>query len=54
MINSEIELTLKWSQNCVLTEKAKREGGQILAVVNAIDTLSDLKFSITDCELELT
>ena len=25
MINTEIELILKWSQNCVLTEKAERE-----------------------------
>ena len=26
MINTEIELILKWSQNCVLTEKVFREG----------------------------
>ena len=25
MINTEIELILKWSQNCVLTEKATRK-----------------------------
>ena len=25
VINTEIELTLKWSQNCILTEKATRE-----------------------------
>ena len=25
MINTEIELILKWSQNCVLTEKAEKE-----------------------------
>ena len=60
MINTEIELILKWSQNCVLTERAIREGKDeipaqcgnplVLAVV-AISTLSDLKFNITDCKL---
>ena len=54
MINTEIELILKWSQNCVLTERAFRaysraQGGQ--DEVNAINTLSDLKFNITDCKL---
>ena len=54
MINTEIELILKWSQNCVLTERAFRaysraQGGQ--DEVNAINTPSDLKFNITDCKL---
>ena len=51
MINTEIELILKWSQNCVLPERAKRNGQQSVAVVEAIDTPSDLKFNITDCKL---
>ena len=52
MINMELELILKWSQNCVLTEKATRTGldaeGDNRKVVE-IDT--DLKFNITDCKL---
>ena len=51
MINSEMKLISKWSQNCVSTEKAMREGGPIAAVVNPIDTPSDLKFNITNCKL---
>ena len=39
MINTEIELILKWSQQ------------QSVAVVEPIDTPSDLKFNITDCKL---
>ena len=54
MINTEIELILKWSQNCVLTEKATRphsvaQGGE--DAVTAINTPSDLKFNISDCKL---
>ena len=57
MINTEIELILKWSQNCVLTEKPTREqlaaGDDPVAepVVNPINKTSDLKFNITDCKL---
>ena len=57
IINSEIELILKWSENCVLTERAMRERkdeGDAAAAepaVTGIDTPSDLKFSITDCKL---
>ena len=57
MINTEIELILKWSPNCVLTEKAEREGKArevgppALNLVNLISIPSDLKFSITDCKL---
>ena len=57
MINTEIELILKWSQNWVLGEKVFRERkdpilGNILApAVTAINTPSDLKFNITDCKL---
>ena len=57
IINSEIELILKWSEGCVLTERAMREGkdeGDVAAaepVVTGIDTPPDLKFSITDCKL---
>ena len=57
LINAEIELILKWSQNCELTEKAHRDAiaeGDDPATepaVNAINTPSDLKFSTTDCKL---
>ena len=60
MINSEIELILKWSQNCVFTEKAVRarkdripaqNGNAELPAVTAINTPYDLKFNITDCKL---
>ena len=60
MINTEIELILKWSQNCVLTEKVFREGKDeipaqgddpLVTAVTAINTPSDLKFNITECKL---
>ena len=57
MINTEIELILKWSQNCVLTSKATREGlaagddAAALPVVPEINRPKDLKFNITDCKL---
>ena len=60
LINAEIELILKWSQNCVLTETAtgtakKRipaqgDNAKVL-VVPAVNTPSDLNFNITDCKL---
>ena len=59
MINSEIELTLKWTEECVLTEKATREakplipaqgGNAEVPAVPAVNVPSDLKFSITDCK----
>ena len=57
MINTEIELILKWSQNCVLTSKSSRRGlpagdyAAALPAVNEINRRKDLKFSITDCKL---
>ena len=63
MINCEIELVFKWSQNCVLTSKATREAkparpaGDDPATQPALDTVAainvppDLKFSIADCKL---
>ena len=57
MINSEIELILKWSEDCVLPGKATREAiaeGHDPATepaANAINIPSDLKFSITDCKM---
>ena len=57
LINAEIELILKWSQNCVLTEKPHRDAiaeGDDPATepaVNAINTPSDLKFNITGRKL---
>ena len=56
MINSETELILKWTKNCVLTEKATREfkpypQNTAQDAVPAINRPEDLKFSITDCKL---
>ena len=57
LINSEIELILKWTEDCVLTEKAIRKelpaGDDPAAepAVNAINRPKVLKFSITDCKL---
>ena len=57
MINTEIELTLKWSQNCVLTQKAFRKGKDAevgppaLNAVVDFNTSSHLKFNIKDCKL---
>ena len=57
MINTEIELILKWSQNCVLTGKVTREAiveGDDPATepaASAINRPSNLKFNITDCKL---
>ena len=60
MIDTEIELILKWSQNCVLTERVIREGkdeipaqggNPLVPAVVTINTPSDLKFNITDCKL---
>ena len=57
LIKAEIDLILKWSQYCVLTEKAYRaeiaEGDDPSTepAVDAINRPSDLKFSITDCKL---
>ena len=46
MINTEIELILKWSQNCVLAERVRRNGQELVAVVEPIDTPSDLKLKL--------
>ena len=55
LINSEIELILKWTEDCVLTEKATRvqlpPGGSGVDAVPAINRPKDLKFSVTDCNL---
>ena len=57
LINSEIELILKWTEDCFLTEKATREelpaGDDPAAepAVNAINRPKDLKFSVMDCKL---
>ena len=59
LINSEIGLILKWTEDCVLTEKATREelaaGDDPAAepAVNAINRPKDLKFSVTDSKLYL-
>ena len=59
MINTETELILEWSQDCVLTEKAEREAkaavpaqdGNPAQDVAAINRPRDIKFNITDCKL---
>ena len=57
LINSEIELILKWTEDCVLTEKAIRDfrGAEdrppALDEVPAINRPRKLKFSVTDCKL---
>ena len=57
LINSEIELILKWTEDCVLTEKSTREelpaGDDPAAepALNATNRPKDLKFSVTDCKL---
>ena len=57
LINSEIELILKWTEDCVLTEKSTRKelpaGDDPAAepAVNAINRPKDLKFSVTDYKL---
>ena len=57
LINVEIELILKWSQYCLLTEEATRTrntaeaGPPVLHEVAAVNTPSDLKFNITNCKL---
>ena len=57
LINSEIELILKWTEYCVLTVKATREelpagdGPAAEAAVNAINRPKNLKFSVTDYNL---
>ena len=57
MINTETELVLKGSQNCVLTEKAERtekareDGPPVLNPVDAINRPEGLKFITTVCRL---
>ena len=60
MINKEIKLILKWSQNCVLTQKVTRphldevqnqDGTVEFDEVPAINKPKDLKFNIIDCKL---
>ena len=56
LINSEIESILKWTEDCVLTEKATREikaqtQNPAQDAVPAINRPKDLKFSVTDCKL---
>ena len=60
MINTEIELILKWTRDCVLTEKVTRtskaeipgQGGNALVpAVPTVNATSHLKFNITDCKL---
>ena len=56
LIISEIESILKWTEDCVLTEKATREfkaqtQNPAQDAVPAINRPKGLKFSVTDCKL---
>ena len=57
LINSETELILKWTEDCVLTEKgitefrAAEDGPSVLDEAPAINRPKDLKFSVIDCKL---
>ena len=57
LTNSEIELILKWPEDCVLTDKATREfkaaedGPLALDKVPAINRPKDLKLIVADCKL---
>ena len=56
LINSKIELILKWTEDCALLEKAAREfktqtQNPPQDAVPAIDIPRDLKFCVTDCKL---
>ena len=57
LINAEIELILKWTQNCVLTERATREhidesdDPAAEPEVDENDSPSDVNFSITNCKM---
>ena len=60
MKNTEIELILRRSQNCVLCEKTARtfkrqiedqDGNVVQNQANGVNTPASLKFNITDCKL---
>ena len=56
LISSEVALILKWTEDCVLIEKATREfkaqtQNPAKDAVPAINRPKDLKFSVTDCKL---
>ena len=59
MINAEIELTLKWTEDSVLTGKATKQAIPVgddpatEPVVNAINRPADLKFNITDYKIHV-
>ena len=60
LINAEIELILKWTQDCVLTEKVTTEAkaevppqgvNPLVPAVRAINRPGSLNFNVTDCKL---
>ena len=59
LISSESELILKWTEDCILTEKAIGEfragegGPPALDEVPTINRPKDLKFSVIDCKLNV-
>ena len=50
LINCEVYLALSWSEKCVLTSKATRDGGENLLVL-AIHNPTNVTFKITDKKL---
>ena len=48
LINCEVSLTLTWSENCVITNKATRETDPAVAGIN---NPTNATFKITDCKL---
>ena len=52
LINCEVSLTLTWCENCVLTNKAYREGdADADPAVNEISNPASATFKITDTQL---
>ena len=56
LINSEISLDLRWSKNCVLTNKATRyqipaDAANNLPAVDQVNNPTNAEFLITDCKL---
>ena len=52
IINCEIYLILTWSENCIITNKAKRDGDSDAdPAVDAIDNPTNTTYKITDTKL---
>ena len=52
LINCEINLILKWSENCILTSKATRDANpDVNPAIGAINNPTNVTFKITDAKL---